>query len=239
MDAETLYRQLGRLIETAPDFTGYGALSSDQMTWLGRAHALIEAGDNLITKVEMTSALQNVQGPIRADAAKTVMMSLYKALAAAELKAPASAQGSFIPAGNRFDAFAAVTKVLQTATADVFIVDPYMDETLLTDFGGGVPQGVSLRLLSDHASVKSTWSPAVLAWQAQYQQTRPLGARLSPARALHDRAIFVDRTTAWLLTQSLKDFAKRSPAEIVRADDTAALKIAAYEALWNTATVVV
>jgi len=57
-------------------------------------------------------------------------------------------------------------------------------------------------------------------------------------KTLHDRAIFVDKAKAWTLTQSLKDFAKRSPAEIVRADDTAALKIAAYEAIWATSKVI-
>jgi hypothetical protein len=62
---------------------------------------------------------------------------------------------------------------------------------------------------------------------------------LAPAKALHDRAIFIDKTTAWTLTQSLKDFAKRSPAEIVRADDVAALKIDAYENIWAKAKIVV
>jgi hypothetical protein len=35
MNAETLYRQLGRLIETAPDFSGYGPLNTEQLRWLG------------------------------------------------------------------------------------------------------------------------------------------------------------------------------------------------------------
>ena len=74
---------------------------------------------------------------------------------------------------------------------------------------------------------------------AQYGAARPLQVRLAPPKALHDRAIFTDQTTAWTLTQSLKDFAKRSPAEIVRADDIAALKIAAYEAIWANAQIVV
>ena len=168
------------------------------------------------------------------------MLVLYKALASAELKAPASAQGAFIPAGNRFDAFAALTKVLQTATIDALIVDPYMDETVLTDFAGAVPGSVTLRLLADQASVKPSLEPAGKMWVAQHGTTRPLGVRLAAPKTLHDRAIFIDRTTAWILTQSLKDFAKRSPAEIVRADDTASLKIsAAYEAAWSAATVVV
>jgi len=87
-------------------------------------------------------------------------MALYKVLAGAELKAPAAAQGAFIPAGNRFDAFSAITKVLQSAKHDVFIVDPYLDETVMTVFGGSVPDGITLRLLSDEASVKASLTPA-------------------------------------------------------------------------------
>jgi hypothetical protein len=114
-----------------------------------------------------------------------------------------------------------------------------MDETALTDFGEAVPTGVQLRLLADEASVKTSLSPAARLWGTQHGPTRPLQVRCAPPKTLHDRAIFVDKTTAWLLTQSLKDFAKRSPAEIVRADDTASLKIAAYEAAWAVAKVIV
>jgi len=48
---------------------------------------------------------------IRINSPQTIKATLYRALAAAELKAPVSAQGSFIPAGNAFDAFAALAKV--------------------------------------------------------------------------------------------------------------------------------
>jgi hypothetical protein len=238
LDAETLYRQIGRLIETVPDFSGYAALRREQLVWLGRAHALVVASKDLPWRAEFDLAAHGMQGPTRADALKTLMLILYKALASAELKAPASAQGAFIPAGNRFDAFASLTKVLQTATADILIVDPYMDETVLTDFGGVIPDGVTLRLLADQASVKSSLEPAVRMWVAQHGPVRHLGVRLAAAKTLHDRAIFIDGTTAWILTQSLKDFAKRSPAEIIRADDTAPLKIAAYDAVWSVASVV-
>ncbi len=122
----------------------------------------------------------------------------------------------------------------------MLIVDPYLDEAVLTEFGGAIPLGVTLRLLSDHANHKPTLSPAAARWvAAQYGVQRPLAVRLAPEKALHDRVILIDGTNDWLLTQSLKDFAKRSPAEIVRADDTAALKIAAYEAIWAAAAVVV
>ncbi|WP_434874842.1 phosphatidylserine/phosphatidylglycerophosphate/cardiolipin synthase family protein [Bradyrhizobium oligotrophicum] len=197
---------------------------------------IAETGDaSLRAAVDLSIA--GLRAPNRKDHFQSLVLTLYQALAVAELRAPRTAQGAFIPVGNTFDAFAAVSKIFGSATTDVFIVDPYMDDSVLTDFAGTVPEGVSLRLLTDQATVKPSLAPAVLRWQVQFP-TRPLDARLAGAKVLHDRAIFVDGTEAWTVTQSLKDLAKRSPAEIVRADDIATLKIAAYEAIWSGAVVV-
>jgi hypothetical protein len=62
---------------------------------------------------------------------------------------------------------------------------------------------------------------------------------MAQPKSLHDRVALIDKSIAWTVTQSFKDFAKRSPAEIVRADDTASLKIPHYENIWAAATVVV
>ena len=222
-----------------PDFNGYGPLTKDHLTWIGRVHALVQqSGDNLAL-AEFSLASKNIQGALRHDAINQITLILYKLLGAAELQAPPSARGTFIPVGSSFDAFAAVSKVLQTATKDAFIVDPYMDETILTDFAGSLPAGLSLRLLADQSAAKPSLTTAAQRWAQQYGNNKPLAVRLSNPRLLHDRAIFIDGVTAWILTQSLKDFAKRSPAEIVRADDTAAMKIAAYEFIWSNSTVVV
>jgi hypothetical protein len=166
------------------------------------------------------------------------MLVLYKVLASAELASPPGAQGAFIPVGNSFDAYAAVAKVMSSAKHDVFVVDPYMDDTVLIDFGGTLADSVTLRLLTDQATAKPSLAPAAARWKAQYS-SRPLEVRLASPKALHDRAIFIDGMEAWTVTQSLKDLAKRSPAEIVRADEIASLKIASYEEIWSKATIVV
>lgn len=239
LNAESLYRQLGRLLEEMPKDWTSGELTDEHHRWLGRADALVNQGGDIGDKVDFRSAaglMDKVAWPTGLEQMKRV---LYRILAAAELKAPPAARGAFIPVGNAFDAFAAVSKILQAAKRDVLIVDPYMDETALTEFGQAVSGGVTLRLLADQKDHKSTLPPAAQKWAAQYGASRPLAVRLAAPRTLHDRAIFIDGTGAWTLTQSLKDFAKRSPAEIVRADDTAALKIAAYESVWGTASVVV
>jgi hypothetical protein len=238
-NAGELYRRFGRLLESVPIFPAYGPLDGEQLQWLGRAQALVKANEDLTALADFDVALKNMLGPTRADAFKQIILLLHTQMASVELRAPANTHGAFIPVANPFDAFAAISKLLQTAKRDILVVDPYLDETVLTDFGTLVSAGVTVRLLSDSATVRPSLTPAASRWVAQYGTARPLSVRLAAPKALHDRALFIDQSGAWTLTQSLKDFAKRSPAEIVRADDTATLKIAAYEHIWSSATVVI
>ncbi len=222
-----------------PNLTAAGPLTEDVHRWIGRAAALVDASGDMTARVDWQMAMSQLQVGNQWAAATAIRVTLYRLLGIAELNAPASVKGSFIPAGDGFDAFAAIGKVLQSAKRDILILDPYMDESALTDFAILAPEGIPLRLLSDQATSKPGLSPAATRWVGQYGGARPLAVRLAAPRALHDRAIFLDGSTAWTLTQSLKDFAERSPGEIVRGDDTATLKIAYYEQVWASAGVVV
>jgi hypothetical protein len=161
---------------------------------------------------------------------------LYRALAVAELNAPASVQGTFLPVGNAFDALVTVRKALQSATNSILIVDPYLDVKAVEDFVTQAPEGIGVQLLADEAHLKPSLKPAVVRWITQHGAVRPIEARLTPPRALHDRLIAIDGNEVWILTQSLKDLASRSPATVARVDpETSALKIAAYDAMWSGA----
>src|SRR5262249_39532378 len=87
-EPEVLYRQIGRLIETAPDFSGLGDLNAEQLRWLGRARALVVASNDPAQNIEFDFAAKVMQSARRGDAAQTIMRVLYNALASAELKAP-------------------------------------------------------------------------------------------------------------------------------------------------------
>jgi hypothetical protein len=239
LDPEALYVQLGRLLEAMPDLTE-NARSAESHRWLARAYALaIEAGEHAgaIAVTQKQPYLASPNPAQRQSAAAAISAVVQRALAVAELRAPAAAQGAFIPAGNAFDALAAIGKVLAQAGHDLLIVDPYMDEKVLTDFAPLAAEDVTLRLLADQQHHKPTLKPAVTRWQAQYGAARPLEARLAAPRTLHDRLILVDRSEVWLLTQSLNAFAARAPASIVRVEgDAVPLKLAAYQAMWDAAT---
>lgn len=241
---QTIYSQLGRLLAAMPPIQeGRSFAQQEWQQWLGRAAALVRAVGNptsLADSMEISRRMGTLPSVPHWDVALShVTGAMYRAMAECEIHMPASASGAFLPVGSSFDTYATIAKVFAEAKRDVFIVDAYLDDTVLVEFGEAVPQGVSLRLMADESSVKPTLAVAAGRWRSQHGAARPLAARLAPARALHDRTIFIDGAKAWSLSQSLKDFAKRSPAEIYRADDTADMKIAHYEGTWSTARVIV
>lgn len=217
---------IGRLIEEMPTFDA----PHDQATllWLGRADAIIKTG-SVSDTMEWRQAVEYLSSWGH----QKVKIILYRALGEAELNAPPGVRGAFIPVGNAFDAFAALAKLVQPAKKDVFIVDPYLDEKILTEFGTIVSENVPLRLLTDKGNFKAALIPAAKKWTQQYGSSRPLEIRLASPRTLHDRAIILDGTSAWTVSQSFKDIAARSPAEIINASEIASLKIAAYQQIWN------
>jgi hypothetical protein len=211
MDPESLYVQLCRLFETIPDLEGPGDYSREILMWLARAHALVLAQGNAeeiaaIKKASENAILYTGRGGsdegVRKVATKRIVAVLHRAFAAAELQAPAAVQGAFIPAGNAFDALAAVSKVLSGAKGDALIVDPYMDEKALTDFAPLAPEGVTVRLLADQHHHKPSLPPAAQRWKTQYGSKRPLEVRLAAARVLHDRLIIVDAERDTQLSRS-------------------------------------
>lgn len=240
MDSTEALRRLQGLILAMPNLQavqGDLIYPPETLKWLGDLLAVARAMKVGTDEISLNFACDRLVGSQGTQGADEIRTILYRLLAIAELKAPASEQGAFIAAGNSVDAYAAITKVFASASQNLLVVDPYMDGQALIDFFPSANEGVALRILADAASVKSTLTPASEKWAAQFQTKRPLEVRLSPARSLHDRLVIVDQREAWSITQSLKDFANRAHGAVMKADsETASLKIDAYEQLRSAAS---
>jgi hypothetical protein len=232
---EALYLQLGSLVAEMPDLA-HGPITPEINRWLGRAAGLVELTGDLANAINLKVASQNLQSTLRETNAQAIAAIVYQALAKAEINAPSALHGTFIAAGNTFDALAAVERVLSQANADVLMVDPYADVKALTDYALLAPAKVSVRLLA-RADRESLLKPAADRWVQQHKKDRPLAVRLASAKSLHDRLIVVDRKTTWVLGQSFNKMAERAHTSLVRMPPEAgALKIDAYEAIWASAT---
>lgn len=150
---------------------------------------------------------------------------------------PSAGHGAFIATRSPFDVFTELTRVVRAAQSEVLIVDPYVNAIALTDIAIAAHEGVHIRILGDRAGTKASLAPAASRWQAQYKAARPLEVRLARDKSLHDRLLLIDRTQVWNLSQSIADFARKSPASIERSD--AAIekeKTVAYLGVWAGAT---
>lgn len=238
---EAYYQQIAALLANVPDLTDFDEewnLPDETVRWLSRASALVRAAcpvEMFATQLDMT--IDNLIATFQPKQnGRTIISLMNRALAKLEIQLPAAAQGAFVNVGSNFDAITAFAKVLAAVRDEVLIVDPYMDEKALTEFAVLVPEGVAIRLLTDSASMKASLEPMAEKWIEQYAGTRPIALRATAPKTLHDRLILVDGAEAWILTQSLKDFAQRSPASLQRTDpDTAKMKIDAYGDIWTDA----
>jgi phosphatidylserine/phosphatidylglycerophosphate/cardiolipin synthase-like enzyme len=238
---EALYTQIGQLITDMPDLRNHEWNTPAGQRWLGRAIALVEESGNTVDAIAFKVTAQGLTASTYSlghDAAVQKMTSiLYHALAVAELRAPAIAQNGFIPVGEPFTALAAVAGVISGAVDSILFIDPYADSNLLTDFAIQAPEQIAIKILTDSQSLKPGLPPAVRAWERQYGTGRPINVRLTSPRSLHDRLIIVDSRTVWSLGQSFNALATRSPTALVRLnEETALLKVQAYELIWSTAS---
>jgi hypothetical protein len=234
LTAEAIYLRLGSLIADAPDLKADP--TPDTRRWVARVFTLIEAGKLVdgMSIISFRSSSQGLEGVLREVNADTILAIAHQALAKAELHAPAGLQGAFIAAGHGLDAFAAVGKALDTATADVFIIDKYADAKVVTNYAVLAPDNVSVRVLAGPMYSHSL-KPAAEHWRQQMKQ--PLEVRLGPPASLHDRAILIDGRTAFGLGQSFKDLATKAHTTLVRMPpEVGSEKIEAYELMWLSAT---
>lgn len=231
-DFDKCYSMLKQLLASEPHFVAApSSVNEEDNRWLGQLHACLKEMNMPADAFKLDVAFGRL-GTIRADACvKEILQIAHNALAHAEMNASNTVAGGYIAVGAAFDFHAVLSGILKEATKDVLIVDPYMNGQAVTDVVALCPDGLPRRLLADEGAYKVDLKPAVESWIKQFGAT--LEARLTPPRALHDRLIIIDFDTAYILTQSIKDFAARSSGAVQKMDaDSGKMKIDYYDGLW-------
>jgi hypothetical protein len=244
-EAHQTYVQLGVLLAATPNLRAVDQSSNvpdETLIWLGELEGVISlmgyaAGTS---SIELNSAIRFlIKSRGGNEYAASIKQIAYRCLAVARLKSPVLAQSAFIPTGADFDAIVVLSKIFGSAKSAILIVDPYLDASVLSDFAILAKEGINIALLADATGYRPDLEPATRSWIKQYGARRPLCVKLAPNRTLHDRVLLIDQTEAWILTQSLKDFADRSPATVQRVDqELAAMKFQAYADVWNASQMI-
>jgi hypothetical protein len=112
----------------------------------------------------------------------------------------------------------------------VFFVDQYLDAEFVSRYLPHVADGVAIRLLGGSKRI-ATLLPAVDMFAQQFKRT----PQVRSSNGLHDRYLFVDRSTCYLSGASFKDGAKNAPAVLTQVTDAFQAMWETYERLWNSA----
>jgi hypothetical protein len=231
---EQLLALLAVVIKEAPQFEYEAKLTDQEIRWLGRADALLDASGSLPAIVSFRTARQNLG--TYAHSREDLLIPLHDAYSKIELTVPMSFQGAFIPGGETWNGYAALVKIFQRDCDSILVVDPYLDATIYTELAPHISAKNSLTCL---AAKRPEYHAGLLAAAAKWtgdpvSNCRRVEVRYAPAGALHDRLIIVDGSEVWLISQSLKDIAKKSPASVTLAEgELGELKVQHYENLWT------
>jgi len=232
MNPEILLAQLRALIERAPDFDQYSPTSREHMMWLGQGHALISRWNQVEAISFKTSSNMLPMDLMRANSVGTIFGVLHRAIADLELQVPKKEQVAFA-AGEVYDFFRELNKVIGSAEVSIFVVDPYLDHTVFDHYLNYRKKNVRVRLLLNKNAND------VKAASEKYIQQHGDVLELRRSPKIHDRVIFIDGYVCWVVGQSLKDAAKAKPTYLAPlAPDVVSDKLADYESIWNEANAI-
>lgn len=229
MDKAVLLAQLKTLLVTVPDFATYSPTSALHQSWLAQLHALISRWNDF-EAISLKNATNLMHLTLMRDGQVAAVLGvLHRAIADLELDRPRLSSQAFGP-GEVYDFFKALNAAVASATKSVFIVDPFLDEQVFDAYLSSVPASVGVRLLAHKHG--GTLKPALQKYVAQHGVA--IEVRIS--HEFHDRVLFIDELSCWVIGQSLKDAAKSMPTYIVPLSiDVAQLKLQHNERVWSGA----
>ena len=230
MTNEELLAEVEDVIRTMPTRDRQMFNSEDVLSWQGRAAAVMHMV-SLPVGVAFGHAVSNLlQHMLNEKALRDIPRLLHQArhtLRMQTLGPVSSAMG----AGSVFDYFDEVRKIIETASSEVFFVDPYLDAEFVSRYLPHIKAGVSVRLLARKSIDRLL--PAVVAFVGQHKITVSIRA----SSDMHDRFVFIDGGTIYQSGASFKDGAKKAPTTLTQIVDAFAAVQKQYEDRWAMGTV--
>jgi hypothetical protein len=232
MDQAQLLGELEDVIRTMPPRDRLSWDSPEVLQWVGRACGVMSTVNRVLGAHFATEAanLSDPMGRLSGPAATRVQVMLYQARTELRLETLGPVN-SAIGAGAVFDYFDELRQILETASSDLFFVDPYLDAEFVSRYMPHVRAGVQVRLLTQKCIPQLT--PAAQAFSTQ----SGLSILVRSSGNMHDRLVFVDRSACYQSGASFKDGAKKAPTTLTQLTDVFAVVNQQCESLWQGAEV--
>ena len=144
----------------------------------------------------------------------------------------AAIREQFFPKQSQHDAYVRIRGILQAAATSVFLVDPYVDQSVLELLTSALKPGMAIRILTER--LPPDFTQEARSWRAQHADA---SLEVRTTHAFHDRFIIVDGEACWHLGCSVKDAGGKAfmLSKVEDAGNRSAL-VAQIEESWLAAT---
>jgi hypothetical protein len=206
-------------------------VTNETLLWLGRAAAVVERCDP--AKVALFQLhLNNFHGEgYQAQRGfRQIMVLLHQAHT--DLRLRTGPTNIAFGVKRVFEYFDEIRKIVELATDEVLFVDPYLDAEFISRYLPNIQAGVAIRLLTSGKRLASLL-PAVDLFSQQHGSAVDIRSTME----LHDRFLFVDKTSCYLSGASFKDGPKNAGTIILQIRDGFKAMWDTYDSLWEAAKV--
>jgi hypothetical protein len=187
-------------------------------------HSAKWAGEHYMGGMSVGLIQRNFEKRIEAFAAM-----LKSSLTELELMLPEPEIAGAYEPGDEYRFYRDLKTIAAFATAELFVIDNYLDTQLFDVYMENVSSSVAVRVLTSQVPDPLPIVAEKFARRGQFE--------LRSSKDVHDRVVFADNR-CWVIGQSIKDAARKKPTYIVEHSGAATMK-GIYESIWAGAALIV
>lgn len=233
IEKHILLLKLTEALENVPDFGEKAALeaSTPQRQWLSQVGALLKRL-GIEHSVQYKSSF-NMLGQYWKWASSQITGQVLDAIEEIKLELELddrSEIGSAYAPGDVYRFFADLKEIINSATSEIMIIDPYFNGEAFDAYISTVDTNLDVKILADR------YSKDINAYIEKHKAQFKTEITLRHSKELHDRIIFIDDNTAWIMGGSIKDAGKKATYLIPLQTELTLAKKEIYKEIWERAT---
>lgn len=139
--------------------------------------------------------------------------------------------GQVYEKGKEFDFFTDLKGIISGAEREVFIIDTYFDASAFLSYFSSADECLNVRILCGKPA--ADLSSCINKFESQTNAQ----VEVRKTREVHDRLIFIDASSCWIVGASIKDAGKKPTYLIPFAPQLMHKKLEIYESIWSNSPV--
>lgn len=232
MDDKQLLAEVDAIFATLPAIAEFASIGGNADQWLGRVNAVLYPALNAPKRMDLDLFNKAIEagdyaGTARPAAVRGVLRMLHSQRHTLLMQTGGTGTVA-IDHGMHFQYFEAVRGIVETATSEVFFVDPFLNENVLAKFCVYIKSGVRIRLLESRYMI--TLLPAATELNKQRGEVE-----LRASEDVHDRYVFIDKVRCHYSGASFKDGPTNAPSIVNEVIDGVGELLSIYEKKWGAA----